>query len=267
MKLIRYLDERGGIHHAAQNADGTPLRIEGDIFADHAITAEPARIRQLLAPVEPPAILCIGVNYRRHAAEMGHAPPSHPVLFMKQPAALQHPECPIEIPQHLVSTQVDFEGELAVVIGKRCRNVSPGQALDYVLGYTCANDVSARDWQKQFGGGQFCRGKTFDTFAPIGPCITTTDEIPDPSRLLLRTTLNGEIMQESPTSDMIFSVPEIISFLSGSTTLLPGTLILTGTPSGVGMARVPPRWLQAGDEVAVEISGVGTLRNPVVLEK
>lgn len=138
--------------------------------------------------------------------------------------------------------------------------------MSYVLGFVCANDVSARDWQKEKGGGQFCRGKSFDTFCPVGPCLVTIDELPDPSNLTLRTYINEEKMQEASTSDMIFNVPTLISFLSGSTTLLPGTLILTGTPSGVGEARDPRRFLVPGDEVTVEIEGIGLLTNPVVEE-
>ena len=138
--------------------------------------------------------------------------------------------------------------------------------MSYVLGFVCANDVSARDWQKEKGGGQFCRGKSFDTFCPVGPCLVTIDELPDPSNLTLRTYVNEEKMQEASTSDMIFNVPTLISFLSGSTTLLPGTLILTGTPSGVGETRDPRRFLVPGDEVTVEIEGIGLLTNPVVEE-
>ena len=138
--------------------------------------------------------------------------------------------------------------------------------MSYVLGFVCANDVSARDWQKEKGGGQFCRGKSFDTFCPVGPCLVTIDELPDPSNLTLRTYVNEEKMQDASTSDMIFNVPTLISFLSGSTTLLPGTLILTGTPSGVGEARDPRRFLVPGDEVTVEIEGIGLLTNPVVEE-
>jgi len=142
----------------------------------------------------------------------------------------------------------------------------PEEAMSYVLGFVCANDVSARDWQKEKGGGQFCRGKSFDTFCPVGPCLVTIDELPDPSNLTLRTYVNEEKMQDASTSDMIFNVPTLISFLSGSTTLLPGTLILTGTPSGVGEARDPRRFLVPGDEVTVEIEGIGLLTNPVVEE-
>ncbi len=192
--------------------------------------------------------------------------PPWPVLFMKAPAAVQAPGGPIEIPVRLASERVDYEGELAVVIGKKCKNVSREEALEYVLGYTCGNDVSARDWQKERGGSQWCRGKGFDTFCPLGPRLVTRDEIPDPNALRLRTIVSGEVLQDSNTADMIFDVPALVSFLSGSTTLLPGTVILTGTPSGVGMARTPPRWLKPGDEVTVEIEGIGELTNPVVAE-
>jgi 2-keto-4-pentenoate hydratase/2-oxohepta-3-ene-1,7-dioic acid hydratase in catechol pathway len=267
MRIIRYLDPVGAAHYASAAPDGGPaLRIQGDIFGKFEVTSEPADVRKLLAPIAPVAILCIGLNYRQHAIETGARIPSHPVLFMKPPGALQNPGDPIELPRRLRSERVDFEGELAIIIGRTCKNVRPEHALDHVLGYTCANDVSARDWQKDFGGSQWCRGKGFDTFAPLGPCLVTTDEIPDPSRLRLRTIVSGEVVQESPTSDMIFSVPELIAFLSGSTTLAAGTVILTGTPSGVGMARTPPRWLQPGDTVAVEIEGIGSLVNPVVEE-
>ena len=193
--------------------------------------------------------------------------PKNPMVFMKAPTASQKPGDPIVIPRFLRSDKVDYEGELGVVIGRPCKNVSPADALSHVLGYTCANDVSARDWQKEKGGGQFCRGKTFDTFCPVGPCLTTADEITDPSKLTLRTYLNDEKVQESKTDDLIFDVPALISFLSGSTTLLPGTLILTGTPSGVGEARDPKRFLVPGDEVTVEIEGIGLLTNPVVEEE
>jgi 2-keto-4-pentenoate hydratase/2-oxohepta-3-ene-1,7-dioic acid hydratase in catechol pathway len=185
---------------------------------------------------------------------------------MKSASAVQNPGDPIEIPTHLASSEVDYECELAVVIGKTCKNVTRERALDYVLGYTCANDVSARDWQIRMGGSQWCRGKTFDTFAPLGPCLVTRDEIPNPNNLHIATILNGERMQDWTTSDMIFDVPRLIEFLSGSTTLVAGTVIMTGTPQGVGMARKPPRWLAAGDVVTVEIESIGRLTNPVVAE-
>lgn len=266
MKILRYRDPRGQIAHAAQMGSDPARRIEGDLFGEHSITDEPADITALLAPVEPAAILCVGLNYRQHALETGAKIPSYPVLFMKQPAAVQHPDAPIELPRHLASETVDFEGELAVVIGRSAKNVPRERAFDHILGYTCANDVSARDWQKERGGSQWCRGKTFDTFAPLGPWIVTPDEIPDPARLNLRTIVSGEVLQESSVGDLIFDIPTLIEFLSGSTTLRPGTVILTGTPSGVGMARTPPRWLQPDDRVTVEIDGIGALTNPVVAE-
>jgi 2-keto-4-pentenoate hydratase/2-oxohepta-3-ene-1,7-dioic acid hydratase in catechol pathway len=168
------------------------------------------------------------------------------------------------LPRQLRSDKVDYECELAVVIGRTAKNVSRESALDYVFGYTAANDVSARDWQKEWGGGQWSRAKSFDTFCPLGPCLVTADEILNPNALRLSTKVNGEILQDWSTGDMIFDVATIIEFLSGDSTLLPGTTILTGTPHGVGMAANPPRWLGAGDVVEIEVEGVGTLRNPVV---
>jgi 2-keto-4-pentenoate hydratase/2-oxohepta-3-ene-1,7-dioic acid hydratase in catechol pathway len=266
MKIIRYQDTKGNIGYAAQQSDGSALRIHGDIFGEHLVTNELAEVNKLLAPVTPVAFLCIGLNYRQHAAETKAKIPEFPVLFMKSPGALQHPGDPILLPTHLKSEQVDYECELAVVIGKRCKNVAKTNALDYVLGYTCANDVSARDWQRQFGGSQWCRGKTFDTFAPLGPHLVTRDEIANPNNLRIRTLLNGTVMQDCNTSDMIFDVPTLIEFLSGSTTLLPGSVILTGTPQGVGLARNPPVWLKPGDTVTVEVERIGQLTNPVRLE-
>lgn len=214
----------------------------------------------------PPVIFCIGLNYRRHAEETKAKLPQFPIVFMKSPASVIGPGEPIVLPRRLRSDEVDYEGELAVVIGERCKNVAKADALRYVLGYTCANDVSARDWQKQWGGSQWCRGKTFDTFCPLGPHLVTPDEIPDPNNLRIKTVVSGETLQDSNTSDMIFDVATLIEFLSGSTTLLPGTVILTGTPHGVGMARTPPRWLKAGDTVTVEFEKIGALTNPVIEE-
>jgi 2-keto-4-pentenoate hydratase/2-oxohepta-3-ene-1,7-dioic acid hydratase in catechol pathway len=182
---------------------------------------------------------------------------------MKTPTAVQNPGDPILLPTRLKSNQVDYECELAVVIGKEAKNVSRDRALDYVLGYTCANDVSARDWQKEMGGSQWCRGKTFDTFCPLGPRLVTADEITQPNQLAIKTVLNGQVMQDWNTNDMIFDVPTLIEFLSGSTSLPAGTVILTGTPHGVGMARNPPVWLKAGDEITIEIEKIGSLTNPV----
>jgi 2-keto-4-pentenoate hydratase/2-oxohepta-3-ene-1,7-dioic acid hydratase in catechol pathway len=266
MKIIRYRDAKGVIHFGKELETGGALRIEGDVFGSHRVSEEAAEVRERLAPIAPSQLFCIGLNYRRHAEETNAKIPEYPILFMKGVNSVQDPEKPIFLPVSLASHEVDYECELAVVIGRACKNVSRERALDYVLGYTCANDVSARDWQKQFGGGQWCRGKTFDSFAPLGPCLVTRDEIPNPNALSIATILNGERVQDSNTADMIFDVPRLIEFLSGSTTLLPGTVILTGTPSGVGMAKKPPRWLSPGDAVSVQIEGIGTLTNPVEAE-
>ena len=265
MKIIRHLTPAGPAYAALQS-DGSAREITGDIYGEFRVTDRAVTPGKLLAPVVPVFLPCIGLNYKRHAAESNSATPPHPVLFIKNPASAQNPGDPIEIPVKLPSTSVDYECELAVVIGKRCKNVSRSHALDYVLGYTCANDVSARDWQRNGGGGQWCRGKTFDTFAPLGPVLVTRDEIPNPNALQIRTILNGAVMQDWNTDDMIFDVPTIIEFLSASTTLLPGTVILTGTPHGVGFARTPPVWLKAGDTVSIEIEKIGTLTNPVINE-
>lgn len=266
MKIIRYVDRSGRVHHARQNADGSANRIDGDLFGAYAVTKDVADVAQLLAPLRPAQIWAIGLNYRRHAEETHAKLPEFPVLFAKGVNTVQRPGGPIVIPGHLASAEVDYECELAVVIGRDCKNVARDRALDFVLGYTAANDVSARDWQKQWGGGQWCRGKTFDTFAPLGPCLVTSDELPRPNTLRIGTVVNGERVQDSTTADMIFDVPRLIEFLSGSTTLPAGTVILTGTPAGVGMARTPPRWLKAGDVVTVEIEGIGQLTNPVIDE-
>ncbi len=266
MKIIRYQDGRGDPGHAALRPDGTALKLAGGVFDPPKVTTEKAEVARLLAPIEPAAIICIGLNYRRHAQETSAKIPQFPVVFFKGPNTVQHPGEPILLPRRLRSDEVDYECELAVVIGKRCRNAARANALDYVLGYTCANDVSARDWQKERGGGQWCRGKTFDTFCPLGPCLVTADEIPNPNALAIRTVINGETLQEGNTNDMIFDVPALIEFLSGSTTLLPGTVILTGTPHGVGMARTPRRWLRPNDTVNVVIERIGTLTNPVMEE-
>jgi 2-keto-4-pentenoate hydratase/2-oxohepta-3-ene-1,7-dioic acid hydratase in catechol pathway len=266
MKIIRYQDSRGNVCHGALQSDGSALKLAGNIFDSPKLTDEKADVAKLLAPVQPVTIMCIGLNYRRHAQETNAKIPEFPVLFFKGLNTLQHPGEPILLPTHLKSNAVDYECELAVVIGKRCKNVPRARAFDFVLGYTCANDVSARDWQKNWSGGQWCRGKSFDTFCPLGPCLVTTDELPNPNALKIRTVVSGEVFQDWNTNDMIFDVSTLIEFLSGSTTLLPGTVILTGTPHGVGMARTPQRWLRPGDSVSVEIEKIGTLTNPVQSE-
>ena len=266
MKIIRYQDSRGAVHFGSLQPDGKALRIDGNIFGDSTVTREVADVAKTLAPIEPRDIMCIGLNYRKHAAEGGQAIPEFPVLFMKNSGTLQNPGDPIVLPKKLASNSVDYECELAVVIGKPCYNVPKERALEYVLGYTCANDVSARDWQMKYGGSQWCRGKTFATFCPLGPVLVTADEIPNPNELSIRTVLNGQVMQDWNTNDMIFDVPTLIEFLSGSTRLAPGTVILTGTPHGVGGARKPPVFLQHGDTVTIEIEKIGALTNPVIGE-
>ena len=267
MKIIRYADSAGNTGYAAQNADGSAWRIEGDIYGKFSVTNQTAVVNKLLAPVVPSQILCIGLNYRKHAEETKAKIPEFPVLFIKSPATVQNPGDSILIPTHLKSDEVDYECELAVVIKKAGKNIPRAKALEHVLGYTCANDVSARDWQIKRGGSQWCRGKSFDTFCPLGPCLVTTDEITNPNTLNISTELNGQKVQGSNTNDMIFDVPALIEFLSGSLTLLPGTVILTGTPSGVGMAAQPPRWLKPGDQLTVEIEQIGKLTNPVQNEE
>ena len=263
MKIIRCLNQAGIIVYAALQADDSAKRIVGDVFGAYEVTTEKVEVTQLLTPVQPSSIICIGLNYRKHAEETRAKFPEYPVVFFKGINTLQNPGHPILLPTHMKSDEVDYECELAVVIGRACKNVPRRETLNYVAGYTCGNDVSARDWQIKRGGGQWCRGKSFDTFCPLGPCLTTAEEIPNPNTLRIRTILNGETMQESNTSDMIFDVPTLIEFLSGSTTLLPGTVILTGTPQGVGMAQKPPRWLKPGDSVTIDIEKIGMLTNPV----
>ena len=266
MRIVRYLSQEGDVRYAAEEPSGRCFDLTGNIYHAFEVTDHEAQMVKLLAPVEPRVLLCIGLNYRDHAQEQGSALPQWPMLFIKSPNSLNHPGDPIAIPTHLASAEVDYEGELAVVIGRDCKNVRREAALDYVFGYTIADDVTARDWQKKYGGGQFCRGKSFDTFAPVGPALLTKDEIPDPGRLRIQTRVNGESRQDSNTSNLIFDIPTLIEFLSGSTTLLAGSVILTGTPNGVGMAMKPPRFLQPGDVVEVEIEKIGVLSNPVAKE-
>lgn len=262
MRLIRHLTPSGPAYAALQ-PDGSARAIEGDVFGYFRATERSVPLGQRLAPVTPMTIVCIGLNYAKHAAEGGKPPPPRPIWFMKLPGTVQHPGQPIRIPQLQPSTQVDYEAELAIVLSRECRNATRANALDFVLGYTCANDVSARDWQRELGGGQWNHAKSFDTFCPLGPVLVTRDELPRPNTLRIRSLLNGQVMQDSNTADMIFDVPAIIEFLSADKTLPAGTVILTGTPEGVGFARKPPVWLKRGDTIAIEIEHIGTLSNPV----
>jgi 2-keto-4-pentenoate hydratase/2-oxohepta-3-ene-1,7-dioic acid hydratase in catechol pathway len=221
---------------------------------------------KLLPPVlSPGKILCIGLNYRDHAAEGGHPIPTEPVLFAKFPSALIAHGDPIQIPK--VSQKVDYEAELVIVIGKKGKHIpNDARAFEYVGGYTCGHDVSARDWQFKGSEKQWMIGKTFDTFAPVGPVIVTVEEGLDPHNLPIMLRLNGETLQNSNTKEFIFGVPEILSYVSQVVTLLPGDLIFTGTPPGVGIARKPPILLKPTDVVEVEIGGIGILKNPVIAE-
>ena len=229
---------------------GTPLRLQ-----EH----------RLLAPVpDPEKVICIGLNYADHAAESGAEIPSEPVVFNKFPSAIAAHGDPICLPA--ISTKVDYEAELVVVLGKRARHVEADDAMQYVAGYCCGHDVSARDWQLEKPGGQWLLGKTFDTFAPFGPALVTADEVPEPDNLNIQLRLNGETMQDSSTRQLIFSIPQLIAHLSRICTLKPGDVLFTGTPPGVGAARKPPVYLKPGDQVEVEIEGLGILENPVVAE-
>jgi 2-keto-4-pentenoate hydratase/2-oxohepta-3-ene-1,7-dioic acid hydratase in catechol pathway len=215
-------------------------------------------------PIDRPGkIVCVGLNYRDHAAEQGVDPPEHPILFAKWQTALTGPGEPIVLPP--VTRQVDYEAELGVVIGERVRDISAGEALEAVRGYVCVNEVSARDLQ--FADGQWTRAKSIDTFCPVGPRLVLREEIPDPQALRIRCILNREVMQDSSTAEMIFPVADVIAFASRTMTLEPGDLIATGTPAGVGFTREPPVFLEDGDEVTVEIDGLGALTNPVRRER
>lgn len=258
---MRFIDDAGRVRRgcAPDAAFASAELLEGDQPMGRRVA-----IGKLLAPVEPTAILCIGLNYLKHARETGATLPQHPMLFMKNPAALCAPGDPIVLPRCSTQPEVDYECELVAVLGRDARDVPVDRALDYVAGYTVGNDVSARWWQKKGAGGQFVRGKSFDTFCPLGPVIVTADEVPDPQSLRLSTTLNGRVMQDSTTADMIFPVAQLIAELSRDTTLAAGTVLLTGTPQGVGVARDPQVFLEPGDRVTCAIDGIGELSNPVV---
>jgi acylpyruvate hydrolase len=218
---------------------------------------------QLLPPIRRPGkVICVGLNYRSHLDEIGEPVPEYPILFSKPATSLVGHGKPIVLPS--ISQQVDYEGELAVVIGRRGKYIDERDALSHVAGYTCANDVSAHDIE--FRTSQWTSGKMLDTFCPLGPALVTPDEVPDPGSLRLETLINGRLVQEACTSDMVFSVPFLISYVSSLATLEPGDVLLTGTPAGIGCNRNPPAFLRPGDEVRVQIEGVGTLVNPVIAE-
>lgn len=283
MRLCRVRDVEGGVFLARLEKDDTvvPLLREPtgpgrdalrealaagtDLTAlDVAGLPAPSALEgwTLLSPlVAPQKVIAVGLNYADHARESGLEPPAAPVTFLKTTNAIIGPDEAI-VSDPALSTQVDYEVELAVVIGRRARNVALADALDHVLGYTLCNDVSARD--AQFADGQWSRGKSFDTFCPLGPWIVTADEVVDVQDLGIRTRLNGVTVQDSSTREMIFGVAELVSYLSRYLTLEPGDVIATGTPPGVGFARTPALFLHDGDVVEIEVDGIGVLRNPVI---
>ncbi|MDD5722986.1 MAG: fumarylacetoacetate hydrolase family protein [Syntrophales bacterium] len=267
MKIVRFYSPSGERLYGAFDPD-VPDRatvISGDIFGNMELSGKVERIESFLPPVSPPNVIALGLNYGKHADETGLRGAERPVMFLKATTSIVGHGSPIMLPT-AGPDEVDYEAELAIIIGKKAKNVSCADALNYVLGYTCANDVSARDWQARKQKKQWARGKSFDTFCPIGPYLVTKDEVENAGRLGIRTILNGEIMQDSNTSDMIFDIPAIISDISGSLTLLPGTVILTGTPEGAGFARIPPVFLKEGDSVTISIEHIGELTNPVTRE-
>jgi 2-keto-4-pentenoate hydratase/2-oxohepta-3-ene-1,7-dioic acid hydratase in catechol pathway len=266
MRISRFLDQDNTPRYGILQDDNNAEILSGDLYSGLEPSGKLVSINKILAPLEPSNILGIGLNYHEHAKETGKDKDisENPILFMKPPSAVVGPGDDIRIPKCSVwGPEVDFEAELAVVIGKAALDVPVESALDYVLGYTCANDVSARRWQKHGGGGQWVRGKGFDTFCPLGPVLVTPDEIPDPQQLQIRCILNDEIMQDGNSNDMIFPIAKLISEISRDRTLTSGTVILTGTPPGVGVARRPPVFMQNGDKVTIEIEKIGQLTNRV----
>lgn len=223
---------------------------------------DPHSIR-LLAPVpSPEKVICVGLNYADHAAESGLQIPTEPVIFNKFPTAVSGHQAPIVLPK--CSNQVDYEAELVVVIGRKGRDIPESQAMEYIAGYACGHDVSARDWQLTKPGGQWLLGKTFDTFAPFGPHLVTADEVENPGCLQIRLRLNGQVLQDSNTRQLIFSIPHLVHYISQVCTLKPGDIIFTGTPPGVGIARKPQIFMKPGDVAEVEIEKIGVLANPVI---
>ncbi len=257
MKIIRYLDPDHRVGYAALQEDGTAVQISGDIWGEFSVTTKPASVAKLLAPLAPSNILCVGLNYRQHAAESKATIPEFPVLFMKLASTVQNPGDPIVLPRHLRSNEVDYEGELAVVIGRTCKNVS--RDLRWTTCWaipaptTSAPATGKANGAEASGVGEKLSTPSLPSVRPWSPA----EEIPNPNALAIRLDINGEVLQDWNTNDMIFDVPRLIEFLSGSTTLPAGTVILTGTPQGVGFARKPPRWLKAGDMVTVTIEKIG----------
>lgn len=269
-RIIRFEGHDGQVHLGEEPASpGAPANIlSGDPCTGVKRTGEQGAVKRLLAPIVPTDIYCVGLNYMKHyeesAKKRGIPLPPKPPVWLKPSSTLAHPEQDVWMPEIENGGDLDWEAELTIVIGKACRNVKKEDALKYVLGYTMGNDVTLRYWQKNAGAAQWTKGKGFDTFAPLGPVIVTTEEIPDPQVLRLQTRVNGETMQDFNTDDMIFNCAEIIEWFSHNTTLLPGSVIMTGTGQGVGTGRSPPVFMKVGDVVEVEGEGIGILRNRIV---
>jgi len=264
MKYLRIITKDGKAGWGILRPDNSINLVAGDILNEPRPTDEILTLQDVnyyLPPVDPPNIFALGLNYRAHARETNAEIPSAPLIFIKATTSLSAHRWPIVLPQP-APDEVDFEAELVVVIGKKAKMVAPDKAADYIFGYTCGNDVTARDCQKRLDR-QWARAKSFDTFAPVGPVIATDL---DPADLRIRSFLNGQCMQDSTTADMIFPVNEIVSYLSRNFTLLPGTLIFTGTPPGVGAARKPPVFLKPADQIIIDIEGIGSLNNHVQAE-
>eukprot|EP01064_Diplonema_japonicum_P006652 TRINITY_DN14498_c1_g2_i1.p1 TRINITY_DN14498_c1_g2~~TRINITY_DN14498_c1_g2_i1.p1 ORF type:complete len:281 (+),score=68.15 TRINITY_DN14498_c1_g2_i1:49-891(+) len=268
-RVIRFMS-KGKVYLGEEPKKGARAAevLQGHIFGQLSKTGEVRHIDRVLSPLVPREIYCIGLNYMKHYMESakgrGIELPEKPAVFMKSIGSLNDPESPVWMPQLEHGQSLDYEVELAFVIGKICKNVKKEDALKYVLGYMVSNDVTSRHWQKNAGAGQWVKGKSFDTFSPMGPSLVMASAIPDPQALKVTTRVNGETRQDSNTKDMIFTVAEIIEWLSTDMTLHPGTVVMTGTPEGVAAGMAVPRWLKPGDLVECEIEKLGTLRNFVM---
>ncbi len=259
MKIIRYQQNGEFFYGVLQEA--LIKTIEGNIFGKFTVGSKEVEMSEvkLVEPINPPNIIAIGMNYKKHAEESRCSLPDKPIIFLKATSSVIGPEDNIVLPE-AAPNEVDYEAELVIVIGKKAKNIEINDVDHYILGYTCGNDVSARDCQLRLDK-QWARGKSFDTFCPLGPWIETELVNPDNCRIISR--LNGKVMQDSITSDLIFGIKELVSYCSKNFTLLPGTVIMTGTPGGVGFARKPPIFLKQGDIVEIEIEGIGVLSNRV----
>lgn len=261
MRIIRFKDPSGNIHYGSEAAVGEDAEIlGGELLSGLNPTGDKARVAKLLYPYSPTAIHGIGANFKAIFEDAGKPLPEYPVVFFKYHNALQHPSEPIILPRKMIrAEQVKFEGELGIVVGKTAKNVPVEEAMDYVFGYTIANDVSASDWQRERVGNQWCKGKGFDTFLPFGPVIVTKDEITEPGGLRIVTKVDGKVEQDDVVANMCFDVAQIIAFLSAGLTVPAGTLIIPGTPTGA-------RFMVSGETVEITIEPIGTLTNQAIEE-